>query len=194
MENTITLNQYNIIGKKIDVDINKIRNNEKIEDVVLKNFNITNEIIKVLETLKNLRRIWFIKCNIIEKVRIQNVESFRIENSENIQNISFGEKIKNIYINNCKEFDINTIMQCNLKELELEYTIPNNLQMLQKIKTLENLSLKEIDLTNTHLSIPISLKKINLNGSKVANKDVVIKYFKDKNIKIEFYDKNLPIG
>ena len=28
-ENTITLNQCNIIGQKIDVDINKIRNNEK---------------------------------------------------------------------------------------------------------------------------------------------------------------------
>lgn len=29
-ENTITLNQYNILGQKIDVDINKIRNNEKL--------------------------------------------------------------------------------------------------------------------------------------------------------------------
>ena len=53
-ENTITLNQYNILGQKIDVDINKIRNNEKLEYVILKNFNVTNEIMVILETLKNL--------------------------------------------------------------------------------------------------------------------------------------------
>ena len=40
----------------------------------------------------------------------------------------------------------------------------------------------------------VNKKKIILNGSKVANKDIVIKFFKDKNIQIEFEDKNLPIG
>ena len=193
-ENTITLNQYNILGQKIDVDINKIRNNEKLEYVILKNFNVTNEIMVILETLKNLKKLWFVNCNIIEKIKINNIDSIRIENCENISNICYEQNINYLYINNCKEFDVNTIVNLDLKGFELEYTIPKNLQVLCKMKCLEILSLKEIDLTKGHLNIPKSLKKIILNGSKVANKEVVMNYFKEKNIQIEFLDKNLPIG
>ena len=193
-ENTITLNQYNILGQKIDVDINKIRNNEKLEYVILKNFNVTNEIMVILETLKNLKKLWFVNCNIIEKIKIKNIDSIRIENCENISNICYEQNINYLYINNCKEFDVNTIVNLDLKGFELEYTIPKNLQVLCKMKCLEILSLKEIDLTKGHLNIPKSLKKIILNGSKVANKEVVMNYFKEKNIQIEFLDKNLPIG
>lgn len=193
-ENTITLNQYNVLGQKIDVDINKIKNNEKLEYVILKNFNVTNKIMLILETLKNLKKIWFVNCNIIEKIKINNIDSIRIENCENISNICYEQNINYLYINNCKEFDVNTIVNLDLKGFELEYTIPQNLQVLCKMKCLEILSLKEIDLTKGHLNIPKSLKKIILNGSKVANKEVVMNYFKEKNIQIEFLDKNLPIG
>ena len=193
-ENTITLNQYNILGQKIDVDINKIRNNEKLEYVILKNFNVTNEIMVILETLKNLKKLWFVNCNIIEKIKIKNIDSIRIENCENIFNICYEQNINYLYINNCKEFDVNTIVNLDLKGFELEYTIPKNLQVLCKMKCLEILSLKEIDLIKGHLNIPKSLRKIILNGSKVANKEVVMNYFKEKNIQIEFLDKNLPIG
>lgn len=193
-ENTITLNQCNIIGQKIDVDINKIRNNEKLKYVILKNFNITNEIIKVLETLKNLEKIWFVNCNIVEKIKIKNIDSIRIENCENISNINYGTKINYLYINNCKEFDINTIINLDLKGFELEYTIPKNLQMLYKMTKLEELGLKDLDLKSVNFIIPSSLKKVILNGSKVDNKDVIIKFFEDKNIQIEFAEQNLPIG
>ena len=193
-ENTITLNQYNVLGQKIDVDINKIKNNEKLEYVIFKNFNVTNKIMLILETLKNLKKIWFVNCNIIEKIKIKNIDSIRIENCENISNICYEQNINYLYINNCKEFDVNTIVNLDLKGFELEYTIPQNLQVLCEMKCLETLSLKEIDLIKGHLNIPKSLRKIILNGSKVANKEVVMNYFKEKNIQIEFLDKNLPIG
>ena len=102
-ENTITLNQYNVLGQKIDVDINKIKNNEKLEYVILKNFNVTNKIMLILETLKNLKKIWFVNCNIIEKIKINNIDSIRIENCENISNICYEQNINYLYINNCKE-------------------------------------------------------------------------------------------
>ena len=193
-ENTITLNQYNVLGQKIDVDINKIKNNEKLEYVILKNFNVTNKIMLILETLKNLKKIWFVNCNIIEKIKINNIDSIRIENCENISNICYEQNINYLYINNCKEFDVNTIVNLDLKGYEIEYTIPQNLQVLCEMKCLETLSLKEIDLIKGHLNIPKSLRKIILNGSKVANKEVVMNYFKEKNIQIEFLDKNLPFG
>ena len=193
-ENTITLNQYNVLGQKIDVDINKIKNNEKLEYVILKNFDVTNKIMLILETLKNIKKIWFVNCNIIEKIKINNIDSIRIENCENISNICYEQNINYLYINNCKEFDVNTIVNLDLKGFELEYTIPQNLQVLCEMKCLETLSLKEIDLIKGHLNIPKSLRKIILNGSKVANKEVVMNYFKEKNIQIEFLDKNLPIG
>lgn len=193
-ENTITLNQCNIIGQKIDVDINKIRNNGKLEFVILKNFNITNEIIKVLETLKNLEKVWFVNCNIVEKIKIKNIDNIRIENCGNIANINYEKKINYLYINNCKEFDINTIINLDLKGFELEYTIPKNLKMLYKTTKLEELGLKDLDLKSVNFIIPSSLKKIILNGSKVDDKDVIIKFFEDKNIQIEFAEQNLPIG
>ncbi len=193
-ENTITLNQCNIIGQKIDVDINKIRNNEKLKYVILKNFNITNEIIKVLETLKNLEKVWFVNCNIVEKIKIKNIDNIRIENCENIANINYEKKINYLYINNCKEFDINTIINLDLKGFELEYTIPKNLKMLYKMTKLEELGLKDLDLKCVNFIIPSSLKKVILNGSKVDDKDVIIKFFEDKNIQIEFAEQNLPIG
>ncbi len=193
-ENTITLNQCNIIGQKIDIDINKIRNNEKLKYIILKNFNITSEIIKVLETLKNLEKIWFVNCNIVEKIKIKNIDSIRIENCKNISNISYEQKINYLYINNCKEFDINTIINLDLKGFELEYTIPKNLKMLYKMTKLEELGLKDLDLKSVNFIIPSSLKKVILNGSKVDNKDVIIKFFEDKNIQIEFAEQNLPIG
>ena len=193
-EKTITLNQCNIIGQKIDVDINKIRNNEKLKYVILKNFNITNEIIKVLETLKNLEKVWFVNCNIVEKIKIKNIDNVRIENCENISNINYETKINYLYINNCKEFDINTIINLDLKGFELEYTIPKNLKMLYKMTKLEELGLKDLDLKSVNFIIPSSLKKVILNGSKVDNKDVIIKFFEDKNIQIEFAEQNLPIG
>lgn len=193
-ENTITLNQCNIIGQKIDVDINKIRNNEKLKYIILKNFNITNEIIKVLETLKNLEKVWFVNCNIVEKIKIKNIDNVRIENCENISNINYETKINYLYINNCKEFDINTIINLDLKGFELEYTIPKNLKMLYKMTKLEELGLKDLDLKSVNFIIPSSLKKVILNGSKVDNKDVIIKFFEDKNIQIEFAEQNLPIG
>lgn len=193
-ENTITLNQYNILGKKIDVDINKIRNNEKLEYVILKNFNVTNEIMVILETLKNLEKVWFVNCNIVEKIKIKNIDNIRIENCENISNINYETKINYLYINNCKEFDINTIINLDLKGFELEYTIPKNLKMLYKMTKLEELGLKDLDLKCVNFIIPSSLKKVILNGSKVDDKDVIIKFFEDKNIQIEFAEQNLPIG
>lgn len=193
-ENTITLNQYNILGKKIDVDINKIRNNEKLEYVILKNFNVTNEIMVILETLKNLEKVWFVNCNIVEKIKIKNIDNIRIENCENIANINYEKKINYLYINNCKEFDINTIINLDLKGFELEYTIPKNLKMLYKMTKLEELGLKDLDLKSVNFIIPSSLKKVILNGSKVDDKDVIIKFFEDKNIQIEFAEQNLPIG
>ena len=193
-ENTITLNQYNILGKKIDVDINKIRNNEKLEYVILKNFNVINEIMVILETLKNLEKVWFVNCNIVEKIKIKNIDNIRIENCENIANINYEKKINYLYINNCKEFDINTIINLDLKGFELEYTIPKNLKMLYKMTKLEELGLKDLDLKSVNFIIPSSLKKVILNGSKVDDKDVIIKFFEDKNIQIEFAEQNLPIG
>ena len=40
----------------------------------------------------------------------------------------------------------------------------------------------------------VNLKKLNLDGSKMKNKEIFIEYVKQKNIEISFANKNLPIG
>lgn len=191
----MTLSQYNIVGQKEEINFEKIINNSKLEYLTIKKFNITTKIMEILNTLPNLSKIWFIDCNIINKIKLKQIKNLTIENCKNVDNIIFDNNLEKIYIRNCKSFDIRKLAELkNLTTLELEYIYIENLNLIKQLKRLENLYLKEIDLTMVELEIPINLKKLVLNGSKVNNKKAFMESLKGKNLEVEFYDKNLPIG
>ena len=50
------------------------------------------------------------------------------------------------------------------------------------------------EIENETLGKLTNIKKIVLNGSKVKDQKEVVKFFKDRGIESEFYEKNLPIG
>ena len=81
-----------------------------------------------------------------------------------------------------------------MKILYLEYLKIDNFNTIENMKKLEELGLLEIDLENETLDKLTNIKKIVLNGSKVKDQKEVVKFFKDRGIEIEFYEKNLPIG
>lgn len=80
-----------------------------------------------------------------------------------------------------------------MKILYLEYLKIDNFNTIENMKKLEELGLLEIDLENETLDKLTNIKKIVLNGSKVKDQKEVVKFFKDRGIEIEFYEKNLPI-
>ena len=124
----------------------------------------------------------------------EKITDLRIEKCENIENILYSNSLTQLYVNNCNRFDIKNIKDIKLKILGLEYLEINNFYLLEEMKTLEKLELKEIDLRNINFVNLKHLKKIVLNGSIVNNKEETIKYLKNSGVEVEFLEKNLPIG
>lgn len=196
MENkSITLSQLNIIGEKIEVDIEKLAENTELEDIVIKNFDVNNKLINILNTMKKLKKAWFINCNFINDIQLKNINSLKLENCNKINMQLFENTIEHLYIIECKEIDINKIKHLNLITLGLEKEDVKNLKMVEQFENLENLYLQEIDLNDNINYLKLNkLKRVNFNGSKVEDKNEFIEKFKDRNIEISFMDKNLKIG
>ena len=193
-ENTIVLNGNNFVGDKIKLNTEKIDNNVNAVYLIVQNADITKELLEKIHILKNLKKIWLTNCNILEKFRTGKVESLRVERCENLVNIIFENNLKQLYIEDCKQFDIKYITNLDLNVLRLEYIKIDNFSLLEEMKSLKTLELKEIDLTNIDIKKLKYLNKIVLNGSKVNDRENIINYFKLQNIEIEFLEKNLPIG
>lgn len=193
-ENTIILNGNNFIGEKININLNELNKKKSAEYIIIKNCEITKELTNKILNLKKIKNIWLVNCNIIESINIPNIEILRIEKCENIENILYSNSLTQLYVNNCNRFDIKNIKDIKLKILGLEYLEINNFYLLEEMKTLEKLELKEIDLRNINFVNLKHLKKIVLNGSIVNNKEETIKYLKNSGVEVEFLEKNLPIG
>lgn len=193
-ENTIILNGNNFIGEKININLNELDKKKSAEYIIIKNCKITKELTNKILNLKKIKNIWLVNCNIIESINIPNIEILRIEKCENIENILYSNSLTQLYVNNCNRFDIKNIKDIKLKILGLEYLEINNFYLLEEMKTLEKLELKEIDLRNINFVNLKHLKKIVLNGSIVNNKEETIKYLKNSGVEVEFLEKNLPIG
>lgn len=57
----------------------------------------------------------------------------------------------------------------------------------------EKIEVNVNEIENETLDKLKNIKKIVLNGSKVKDQKEVVKFFKDRGIEIEFYEKNLPM-
>lgn len=196
MENkSITLNQLNIIGEKIDIDIERLEEDIEIEDIVIKNFDVDNKLIGILNSMKKLKKAWFINCKFINDIKLKNINSLKLENCNKINVQLLENSIKHLYIIECKEIDIEKIKHLDLITLGLEKEDVKNLKMIEQFENLENLYLQEIDLNDNINYLKLNkLKRVNFNGSKVEDKNEFIEKFKDRNIEISFMDKNLKIG
>lgn len=187
---TIILNGCNFVGEKVEVNVNEIENKIDIEYLIIKNVDITKEIIEKIDKLVNLKKIWFVNCNIIDNLKTRNTKILTLERCKNIENIIYEKNLEKLSIIDCQKIDIKDL---DLKILYLEYLKIDNFNAIENMKKLEELGLLEIDLENETLDKLTNIKKIVLNGSKVKDQKEVVKFFKDRGIEIEFYEKNLPI-
>lgn len=191
---TMILNGCNFVGEKVEVNVNEIENKIDTEYLIIKNVDITKEIIEKIRKSTNLKKIWIVNCNIIDKLETGNIKILTVERCKNIENIIYEKNLEKLSIIDCQKIDINNIKDLDLKILYLEYLKIDNFNTIENMKKLEELGLLEIDLENETLDKLTNIKKIVLNGSKVKDQKEVVKFFKDRGIEIEFYEKNLPIG
>ncbi|MBO5349621.1 MAG: hypothetical protein J6A89_07390 [Clostridia bacterium] len=78
-EKFLTINNYNIIGRKTDIDINIIKQYPKLEEIKIKNFDISNELIELLNNLQNLKKIFLVNCTINANKTINENKNIRIK-------------------------------------------------------------------------------------------------------------------
>lgn len=190
----LTLNQYNIIGQKNEIDFNEIKKYEKLEELIIKNYEINDEIFQLINSLEKIKRVSLINCKINTTRALSKIETLELDNCIMRKSL-FSSNIKNLYIQNCSNIDICDFENLNLKSLRIENTKTTNLNKIDEFIELENLYLNEIDL-NVYINYDklINLKRLNLNGSTVVDKDEFLKQFENRNIEISFTKENNRIG
>lgn len=186
----LTLNQFNIVGDKIEVDFNIIKKYKNVEEIILKNFDITDEKIDIINSFDKIKKVALINCKMYNVNVSLKVETLELDNCILNKRI-FSNNIKYLYIQNCDNIDINDLICLNLKTLLIECTKIYNLIKIEEITSLENLYLNEIELNqDINYTKLINLKKINLDGSKIFDKENYLKQFKNQNIEISFEKEN----
>lgn len=190
----LDLNQLSITGKKNDIDLQELVEFNNLETLGLKNFDINKNNISNICNVKNLI---LINCviNIPHKIN-SNIEYLRLVRCNNIEHNILNENIEILELENIESLDIDELIKySNLKELKID-SCKNiaNLNKISELISLESLSINEIEIDGINIDKMINLKKLNLDGSKMKNKEIFIEYVKQKNIEISFANKNLPIG
>ena len=129
---SITINQYNIIGKRVDVDFNKISQEQDLEEILVKNFEIKNEFIEIINSLKKLKRIWFVNCEFNFDIELKNIEILDIEMSSNVIKNLFCKNIKYLYLRNSGYINLDQLKEMDLITLCVEKENVSNLRTNRK--------------------------------------------------------------
>lgn len=187
---SLTLNNYNIVGKKIDVDINIIKENLDIEDIIIKNFVVNDEIITLLNKCKKLNRIVLINCDIKNNIKLKRICILELINCSINNSSIFADSMDHLTIDYCDKIDISYIKNLKIQILKIIDTKVLNLNIIDEIITLKYLYLIGIKLNeNINYEKLIKLKELNLSYSEILNKEAYLKQFKNKKIKVTFETK-----
>lgn len=187
----MTLNQFNIVGKRIDVDITKLYEHPELSEVIIKNFIVDDAFVQVLNNLNNLQNLWFVNCDFFNSLKINNVTYLRLDNCKNIRWNTINIGVSNLDVSDGDKINVEDISGYNLKSLRLRNVSVTNLDKVEIFSNLENLFLQEIDLNQPiNYSNLRMLKKVNFNGSKVENKEKYLEKLKARNIEISFIENN----
>lgn len=191
----LTLNQYDILGNRKELYFSQISGVTKLDELVIKNCEIKDDIINKISNLEIINRLVFINCIFDADFDIKNAKSVRFDNCKNIHKCVFEKGIEKLYIENCDYIDVKNIEILNLIALRIENTKTKNLGKISNIKSLVYLYLNYIYLKEKiNYDMLINLKKLDLSGSYVDNKEEYLEQFKEKQFELIFLEENLKIG
>lgn len=166
---TLVINGKDILGNKIEYNLQGIKNFANLESLTLKNIDITKKDLKSINKLRKIKKLVFINCNITEKAAIaRSLRKLYIDRTQTINNVKFKRdinelQIMNITLNNeivngFKKIQKLTILSCDgLDDINLI-----------KFKNITKFNLQNCNIRNIKvLSHFNRLKEINLDGTNV---------------------------
>lgn len=192
---SLTINALNIVGKKVDVDINILKKYLNLKEVIIKNIEIDNKIIELLNNLKLLEKVFFVNCQINTKIQLNQITRMELAYCKNVKGNILCNNLSRLYIDSCMEVDIKDFLDLKLVSLAITNTIIRNLNYIENIQSIRNLYLNEIDLNqNIDFNKLNNLEKLDLDGSKVQDKEEFFNQIKNKSIKVTFKETYRRIG
>lgn len=168
----LNLTNKTFSGKSKNINLDFLRFTNNLEKISIQHFDISNNVIDILNSLNNLYSIEFSFCK------------FNFKN--NLEN----KKLQSIYINCCSVKDYSKI------KLTKSFTIIGenklNLKILENKSNVENLSLNNCNINNfKYIKDFYNLKILNLDGSVFDEKNL---QNLNRNIAISNLERYLPIG
>ena len=158
-----TISNLNARGEVIGKDLSELSDLKDIENLDLKGFEITDDIINVLNGLPNLMYLNLYSCNSSKKINVdlRNLKKIVIDNCKefDLSGIEFPE---NVLIVGCGVVDISKLLlENNVKDLSINSSEIINVTFLEKAKGLKRLNVDGSNLDNEEI-----LKKLKI---KVSN-------------------------
>ena len=168
----LNLSNKTFSGKSKNINLDFLRFTNNLEKISIQHFDISNNVIDILNSLNNLYSIEFSFCK------------FNFKN--NLEN----KKLQSIYINCCSVKDYSKI------KLTRNFTIIGenklNLKILENKSNVENLSLNNCNINNfKYIKDFYNLKLLNLDGSIFDEKKL---QNLNRNVEISNLERYLPIG
>lgn len=173
--NEISLRNMDFRGKTLNIDLEQLKDLAYLENLYLQGFTIDDDVIEIINELKELKKIYFSQCNIKnnKKLVMQNLKHLILEFCEDIYyNFFDSPEFLSIQTKIDKTFDLSKINnKTNIKRLYINNANIINFETINEFNKLEFL---------------------NIDGSKVDKEDVLDTI--NKTIEISHKSKYLPIN
>lgn len=173
--NEISLRNMDFRGKTLNIDLEQLKDLAYLENLYLQGFTIDDDVIEIINELKELKKIYFSQCSIKnnKKLVMQNLKHLILEFCEDIYyNFFDSPECLSIQTKIDKTFDLSKINnKFNIKRLYINNANIINFETINEFNKLEFL---------------------NIDGSKVDKEDVLDTI--NKTIEISHKSKYLPIS
>ena len=196
----ISLSNKNFLGNTLNIDLKEISELDELKSLSLKFFEITDEVIESINSLKKLNNIEFYMCEFKTNKKLScNIKSAIIYCCKNLEFEILDEtiNIENLELTNSGIVDLNKLQNfANLKNLKIRDCLIISLPRISNLINVEQLYLNNINLEfDFEITKMKELKFISFNGSKTPNKELYLNNLKMQNskVKIEWNEDDLPI-
>lgn len=196
----INLSNKNLLGNTLNIDLKEISELDGLKTLSLKFFNITDDIIDSINSLKNLCNIKFYMCEFkTTKELNSNISSIRIYCCKNFQHTILNNTInvETLELTNSGLVDLTELQHLEkIKNLMIRDCSLISLPKISNFINIENLYLNNINLElDFEINKMQNLEFISFSGSKAPNKELYISKLEKQNskVKIEWRENDLPI-
>lgn len=168
----LSISDTTFLGKKLNIDLSEITFLQNLESLTLQNFEITNDIVTLLNQLPKLTHLQFSTCQLKNRNLLvpPSLESLYFENTD-VRTLKFFTLPQILQITGAKYLTLRDFTDTS--EIEFLYLQNCRVQGISNIHKLKK------------------LKELNLDGSLVDNKKTLMELPED--VEISYSANGLPI-